>query len=140
MAVVTDAPTPDAVIREATDFLELHGALDQARAVHALLASLAATTAERDEERDWREGWASANDIQVERAEAAEAALGKAEAELLAANQRNEELAKLLARVEPELVPNHDTAQELADKFGFGTLGSSLVPDIRAALLGADRG
>ena len=46
-----------------------------------------------------------------------------------------ERATELLARVEPELVPNHDAAQELADKFGLGRVSRThLVEDIREFL------
>jgi hypothetical protein len=43
-------------------------------------------------------------------------------------------LAALLARVEPELIPNHDAAVVLSQKFGLGSIHSALVYDIREAL------
>ncbi len=62
-------------------------------------------------------------------------------AEVGALRRENDRLRELLLRVEPELVPNHDEAQALADKFGLGRVAkSTLVEDIRAALAGTADG
>ena len=46
--------------------------------------------------------------------------------------------AQLLTRVEPELVPNHDAAEELAARFGLRrSAASHLVEDIREFLANA---
>jgi len=44
------------------------------------------------------------------------------------------ELRELLARVEPELVPNYDEAERVARKFGLWPSKTTLIVDIRAAL------